>query len=117
MIMEYFNIAPLYLFLISLFLGMVSWILPIIAIKFLKRKNYKMVRNFSIVSLGLTTLAISIQYLYIDYLVYKDNLSALYDTNSALLFCITVLITITFLLNFINMLFVKINNKINKENK
>ncbi len=101
----------------SLFLGIISWLLPFIAVVFLKKKNYKIVRNLVILSLGLTIISLNFQFIYSNYLVRIGDWGALEDTNNGVLFCVTGLTVVTFGLNFINMIVVKINNKINKENR
>lgn len=101
----------------SLFLGIISWLLPFIAVVFLKKKNYKIVRNLVILSLGLTIISLNFQFIYSNYLVRIGDWAALEDTNSGVLFCVAVLTVVTLGLNFINMVVIKFNNKINKENR
>lgn len=111
------NLGMGWLNLGSFVLGIISWILPLVAIWFLKNKDYKMVRNLAIVSLGLTIISLNFQFIYTNYLVYKGDWIAIEDTNNGVLFAVGVLTSVTFGLNFINMLVVKINNKINKETR
>ncbi|WP_317368375.1 hypothetical protein [uncultured Tyzzerella sp.] len=94
---------------LSLALGLASWALPIIAIFYLKKKNYKRVRNLSILSVSLTVVSMYFQFLYINHLVKIGDWIAIEDTNGGVVFCCTALIFVTFSLNFINLLIMKFN--------
>lgn len=91
----------------SLLLGLISWGLPIIALFYLKNKNYKRVRNLAILSISLTLISIYFQILYNNHLVSIGDWVAIEDTNNAVVFACTILITVTFCLNFINILIMK----------
>lgn len=91
----------------SLGLGIISWVLPIIAIFYLKKKNYKRVRNLAILSISLTVISIYFQVLYTNHLVKIGDWIAIEDTNGGVVFACTVLLAITFALNFINLLIMK----------
>ena len=98
--------------LFSLLFGLLAWGLPFIAMSYLKGKKYKRVLNISILSISLTAVSIYLQFLYTNYLVKKSDWSALLDTNDFITLACTVLIGITFILNFINILAIKLK-KIN----
>ena len=98
--------------LFSLLFGLLAWGLPFIAMSYLKGKKYKRVLNISILSISLTAVSIYFQFLYTNYLVKKSDWSALLDTNDFITLACTVLIGITFILNFINILAIKLK-KIN----
>ena len=91
----------------SLLLGLISWSLPIIALFYLKNKNYKRIRNLSILSISLTLISVYFQILYNNHLVSIGDWVAMEDTSGAVVFACTTLIAITFCLNFINILIMK----------
>lgn len=95
--------------IISLILGIVAWSLPLISLTKIKNINSKNFIIFSMLSFAFTVLSLYFQFVYINYLLKKDDWAAIYDTNNAVLFCCTVLITVTFGLNLINFIILKFN--------
>ena len=97
----------------SLLLWFISWVLPIISVFYLKKKNYKRAINLVILSISLTIISTYFQILYNNHLVRKGDWVAIEDTSGGVVFSVTTLIVVTFVLNFITLLFVKFNK--NKE--
>ncbi|MBS5793486.1 MAG: hypothetical protein KIC92_01845 [Clostridiales bacterium] len=81
--------------------------LPIISLFYLKNKNYKSVRNLAILSISLTLISIYFQVLYNNHLVSIGDCEAIEGINGEVIFLCTVPITVTFCLNFINILIMK----------
>jgi len=81
----------------SLLFGFVAWILPTIC---LVRRNKENWAIFSIASISSCAIALGMQILYTNHLVYINDWSALLDTHDFVTFASVVLLVVTILLNF-----------------
>ncbi|MCG7346004.1 hypothetical protein MHZ92_17975 [Sporosarcina sp. ACRSL] len=82
----------------SLVLGLIAWILPVIAFMQMNRK-YKNWFTLSIISLSACAISICFQMYYNYHLVKIEDWAALLDTTWAVVFLSTVLLIVTILLN------------------
>lgn len=89
--------------LVSLVLGLVAWILPII---YIIRKDKFDQRNwivYFVMSTSSCTISLLIQIYVYYFMVRNEDFSALIDTNGVVAFSATVLFIVTIVLNTIGM--------------
>ncbi len=92
----------------SLVLGLISWIIPIVAIsQYQKRKN---VFSFSIISFSACALSLVLQIFEIKHRVHVEDWSALMDTIDVLSWVVVVLVVITIVLNVVGLNICKKSN-------
>lgn len=88
---------------VSLILGLIAWILPIINIinKKLYNKNWS---NLSVISMGACATSIYFQFLYNNHLVNINDWTAIMDTIGTSILLSSVLLVITIILNIITLI-------------
>ncbi|MDU5111045.1 MAG: hypothetical protein E6248_11395 [Clostridium sp.] len=89
---------------VSLILGIIAWILPIINIIKYKKNNNENWATLSIVSMSACAISIYFQIIYSNYLVNIEDLSSLMDTIGTSVFMSSVLLIITIILNVATLL-------------
>lgn len=90
-----------YLNIGSLILGLIAWIFPILILANSNKIENKNRFAFSIVSLSACTISLFLQIIYQDYLVIKEDWSAIMDTSHGLVVVSAILIAITLALNIV----------------
>ncbi|USB31679.1 hypothetical protein [Paenibacillus sp. YPG26] len=89
---------------ISLVLGFIAWILPIISlirVQELSTSRWAVYLMISLCSCAVSLLAQIYQYYF---MVRNEDISALIDTNGVAAFAATVLVIVTFILNVTNLI-------------
>ncbi|KRG12593.1 hypothetical protein ACA30_18430 [Virgibacillus soli] len=87
----------------SLILGLVAWILPLVALMLYKKEHNKWI-IFPIASLSACAVSLCFQIFYNDHLVKIGDWSALMDTTDAVSSAAAVLLIVTILLNVITLI-------------
>ncbi|OAK68462.1 hypothetical protein [Lederbergia galactosidilytica] len=87
----------------SLILGLVAWILPLVALMLYKKEHNKWI-IFPIASLSACAVSLCFQIFYNDHLVKIGDWSALMDTTDAVSSAAAALLIITILLNVITLI-------------
>lgn len=87
----------------SLILGLVAWILPLVALMLYKKEHNKWI-IFPIASLSACAVSLCFQIFYNDHLVKIEDWSALMDTTDAVSSAAAALLIITILLNIITLI-------------
>lgn len=87
----------------SLILGLVAWILPLVALMLYKKEHNKWI-IFPIASLSACAVSLCFQIFYNDHLVKIGDWSALMDTTDAVSSAAAALLIITILLNIITLI-------------
>ena len=85
----------------SLLFGLIAWALPVVTLAKRDTTNSKNRIAFPIASVSACALSLFTQILYQDYLVRKEDWSALMDTSNASALASSVLLVITLALNAI----------------
>ncbi|MDY0406749.1 hypothetical protein P5G51_016525 [Virgibacillus sp. 179-BFC.A HS] len=92
------------LYLGSLVLGLVAWILPIVNLTRYKKQHDTNWAVLSIISISACAISLCFQIISIYYLVKMDDLPALMDTIGAVAFAAAVLLGVTSVLNTITLI-------------
>ncbi len=82
----------------SFSMGLVAWIVPVLAIG--RYKKGRSTKNYTVYSFGLCAIALVFQLLEIKHRIEISDWSALIDTIEAIIIAAIVLVVITTLLNF-----------------
>lgn len=85
----------------SIILGLISWIIPIIAMTKYQNQKTKNVFSFSFISFSACSLALLLQIFEVKNRIHLEDWAALMDTIDILSWVVIVLILITILLNTI----------------
>ena len=88
----------------SLVLGLIAWILPVVALLLNNEQEQRKWVALSFVSLSACAISICMQILYTRHLVQIEDWSALLDTMGAVAFAATVLLIVTLFLNVITLI-------------
>lgn len=88
----------------SLVLGLIAWILPIVAMTKYKNHDKKDWMVLSMMSISACAISLFCQMVYHYYLVKIEDWSALMDTLGAVVFAATVLLSVTILLNVVTLI-------------
>ena len=86
---------------VSLVLGLIAWILPIINLVKIKNNNWA---TLSIMSASACAISLSCQIFYSNYLVKIADWTALMDTAGAVNFVSAVLLVVTIILNIVTLI-------------
>ena len=95
----------------SLVLGLIAWVLPIISLAKQNKDNNKSWVLLSILSISACVISLCFQIIYNDYLVRKEDWSALMDTSKGVVRLSVLLAVVTIVLNVITAI---VYNKKNK---
>ncbi len=91
--------TTIFLNLLSLLLGLIAWIVPILAIKYFGKSTVKKFFRFSIISFSACIASLCLQLFVINHRVQIQDWSAIMDTIGALIRIAVVLAVITLILN------------------
>ncbi len=83
----------------SLILGLIAWILPVVNLVQHKKVKDKRLILFSLTSVSACAISLCMQIFYTDYLVNKEDWSALMDTSNAVALVSALLFLVTIILN------------------
>ncbi|QSQ09691.1 hypothetical protein H0A61_02070 [Koleobacter methoxysyntrophicus] len=85
----------------SLLLGLIAWIVPILAIKHTGKDSVKNCFRFSIISFSACITSLCLQLFEINHRVQIQDWSALMDTIGTLIWVAVILVVITLILNIL----------------
>lgn len=90
-----------YLNLVSLILGFIAWMLPIVNLIKYNNHEHKNWMIFSIASVGACASSLCFQIIYNSHLVKTEDWSALLDTSGNMAWVCTFLLMVTIALNIV----------------
>ncbi|MFB5285218.1 hypothetical protein [Peribacillus sp. Hz7] len=90
--------------LVSLVLGLIAWILPVVNLMRSKKHDHKNWVVLSVMSISACAISLCFQIFYNYHLVKIEDWGALMDTMYAVVFAATVLLIVTIILNAINLI-------------
>lgn len=87
----------------SLVLGLIAWILPAVNLAKHNKANHRNWVVFSVASVSACAISLCMQIFYGNYLVRREDWSALMDTSNAVALVSTILLVVTIVLNAITL--------------
>lgn len=88
----------------SLVLGLIAWILPVVALMRFNKQEHRNWATIAIMSLSACAISLFFQIYYNYHLVQIEDWTALMDTTGAVVYAATVLLIVTLLLNVITLI-------------
>ncbi|MHB8061781.1 MAG: hypothetical protein ACYDG2_03970 [Ruminiclostridium sp.] len=89
--------------LVSLILGLIAWILPVVNLMQHNKADRRNWAVFSVASVSACAISLCMQIFYTNHLVKIEDWSALMDTSSAVALVATLLLVVTIILNAITL--------------
>jgi hypothetical protein len=87
----------------SLLLGLIAWILPVVNLAKYDKANHRNWVVFSVASVSACAISLCMQICYGNYLVRREDWSALMDTSNAVALVSAILLVVTIVLNAITL--------------
>lgn len=87
----------------SLILGLIAWILPVVNLMRYKKRNHRSWVILSFLSMSACATSLYLQIVYNDHLVQIADWTALMDTSEFVVYASKVLLVVTLLLNAITL--------------